>query len=337
MKFLCAMRKYFICYIRLLISCRARATSAAPSYFPAKFIRGLGFLQDGGAGKHNNPIDPAEWESKALWDAVPDVALSIGTGYSRDPDSPQVVSQRLRFRDRFFPRLARLFNAVLCAQGSWNDHMNRIKPSDKYKYFRINMALDKEPSLDDVSKIPEIENLARTFLKTYDLSSVTKVLFATSFFFELHRKRYTSRTSCMCYGSIRCRSPDPRALIERVLEEYPTASFRVEDSTNLGYIRKSSLCTVCGLYYQPVAFKVCHLDQSISIFLKYNRISQHRISGFPEAMSQFSRRQLLDAEFGRLDHRVTSYSDLGSCICTVPTKRKRGATTTSKNTKRRCG
>ena len=49
-----------------LILGRARATSAAPSYFPAKFIRGLGFLQDGGAGKHNNPIDPAEWESRAI-------------------------------------------------------------------------------------------------------------------------------------------------------------------------------------------------------------------------------------------------------------------------------
>ncbi|CAN9212273.1 unnamed protein product [Alternaria alternata] len=43
-----------------LICNAARATSAAPSYFPAKFIQGLGFLQDSSAGKHNNPINPAE-------------------------------------------------------------------------------------------------------------------------------------------------------------------------------------------------------------------------------------------------------------------------------------
>jgi hypothetical protein len=78
---------------------RAWATSAAPSYFPAKFIRGLGFLQDGGAGKHNNPIDPAEWESKAIWEIGPDIVVSIGTGYARPPDTSPIVSERLRFRD----------------------------------------------------------------------------------------------------------------------------------------------------------------------------------------------------------------------------------------------
>ena len=109
-----------------LILGRARATSAAPSYFPAKFIRGLGFLQDGGAGKHNNPIDPAEWESRAIWGTAPDLAVSIGTGFARDPESPQIVSRRLGFRDRFLPRLFRLFNAVLNAQSGWDDHVNRV-------------------------------------------------------------------------------------------------------------------------------------------------------------------------------------------------------------------
>jgi hypothetical protein len=312
---------------------RARATSAAPSYFPAKFIRGLGFLQDGGAGKHNNPIDPAEWESRAIWDAVPDVALSIGTGYARDPDSPQIVSQRLPFRDRFFARLARLFNAVLSAQGSWDDHMNRTKPSDKHKYFRINIALDKEPPLDDVGGIPEMENSARTFLKAYDLSNITQALFAASFFFELHSKPSTGRRSCRCHGTIRCRSPDTRALIKRIFEEYPAASFTTEDGTNLGFMNNRALCATCGLYCQAVTFKVCHFNHSMSIFLKFNRLSQHRISGFPDAMSQFSRRQLLGAEFGRPDHRVNDYT---GCRCTASRKRKRAAATAVRSNKRQC-
>jgi hypothetical protein len=116
MKFLSATRRFrLFLEAFILILFRARAISTTPSYFLAKFIQGLGFLQDGGVGKHNNLINPAEWESKAIWDAVPDLAVSIGTGFSQDPDSPHIVSGRLRFRDRFFPRLFRLFNAMLNA------------------------------------------------------------------------------------------------------------------------------------------------------------------------------------------------------------------------------
>ncbi|CAN9191242.1 unnamed protein product, partial [Alternaria alternata] len=260
---------------------QARATSAAPSYFPAKFIRGLGFLQDGGAGKHNNPIDPAEWESRAIWGTAPDLAVSIGTGFARDPESPQIVSRRLGFRDRFFPRLFRLFNAVLNAQSSWDDHVNRVSRAERHKYFRINIALRQEPPLDDVGKMPELEDLAADFLRGHDFSSLTRALFAASFFFELRRKPVVKRNPVVCSGSIRSRSPDTRALVERILQEYPAASFTTEDGTSLGHVGGPSLCAACGRYRKDVDLKVHHLDQRTSIYLQFNRLSQHRISGFP--------------------------------------------------------
>jgi hypothetical protein len=336
MRFLCAMRRFTPpVALWILISYRARATSAAPSYFPAKFIRGLGFLQDGGAGKHNNPIDPAEWEARAIWDTAPDIALSIGTGYTKDPDSPTVVSERLNFRDRFFLRLARLFNAILSAQSSWDDHMNRVRTDEKHRYFRINMALEREPALDDVGDIEAMEKLARTFLKSYDLSSITQALFAVSFFFELHHKPLQNRRHRTCHGFIRCRSPDTRALIKRILVEYPAAYFTMEDGTNLGLLDNRALCKTCGLYCQFVAFEVCQLDHSISIFLKFDHLSKHRISGFPGTMSQFSTRQLLDAEFGRPDHRVSNYATSCGCTFTNSRKRKRAAAMTQPNKRRR--
>ncbi|CAN9183590.1 unnamed protein product [Alternaria alternata] len=252
---------------------RARATSAAPSYFPAKFIRGLGFLQDGGAGKHNNPIDPAEWESRAIWGTAPDLAVSIGTGFARDPESPQIVSRRLGFRDRFFPRLFRLFNAVLNAQSSWDDHVNRVSRAERHKYFRINIALRQEPPLDDVGKMPELEDLAADFLRGHDFSSLTRALFAASFFFELRRKPVVKRNPVVCSGSIRSRSPDTRALVERILQEYPAASFTTEDGTSLGHVGGPSLCAVCGRYRKDVNLKVHHLDQRTSIYLQFNRLS----------------------------------------------------------------
>ncbi|KAJ6201958.1 LOW QUALITY PROTEIN: acyl transferase/acyl hydrolase/lysophospholipase [Bipolaris maydis] len=304
----------------VLILARARATSAAPSYFPAKYIQGIGFLQDGGAGKHNNPIGPAEWESKAIWDSNPDLAVSIGTGFARDSESPQRVSRRLGFRDRFFSRLFRLFNAMLNAQDGWEDHLNRVPLEERHKYFRVNIELSTEPALDDVSKIPDLEDLTATFLHTYDFSSITRALFAAAFFFELHQKPPANRTSLVCFGSIRCRSPDTRSLIERILQEYPNASFTTEEGTSLGYIGDSSLCTICGHYCKAVNLRVYHADQSTSVYLQFNQSSQTRISGFPQSISQFVRLQQLDAEFGRSDHQIGDYMGMSRCQSVRKTK-----------------
>ncbi|CAN9279721.1 unnamed protein product [Alternaria alternata] len=317
-----------------LICDAARATSAAPSYFPAKFIRGLGFLQDGGAGKHNNPIDPAEWESRAIWGTAPDLAVSIGTGFARDPESPQIVSRRLGFRDRFFPRLFRLFNAVLNAQSSWDDHVNRVSRAERHKYFRINIALRQEPPLDDVGKMPELEDLAADFLRGHDFSSLTRALFAASFFFELRRKPVLKRNPVVCSGSIRSRSPDTRALVERILQEYPAASFTTEDGTSLGHVGGPSLCAACGRYRKDVDLKVHHLDQRTSIYLQFNRLSQHRISGFPQSVTQLTKLQLLDADFGRPDHQTTNVAGVSSCQCNASRKRKRAVPLKTKPSKR---
>ncbi|KAJ5022557.1 acyl transferase/acyl hydrolase/lysophospholipase [Bipolaris maydis] len=305
-RLLYAMRRlWFLLLAFKLILSRARATSAAPSYFPAKFIQGIGFLQDGGAGKHNNPIGPAEWEAKAIWSNTPDLAVSIGTGFARDSEPPKTVSRRLGFRDRFFSRLFRLFNAMLNAQDSWEDHVNRVPLEERHRYFRVNIALSTEPRLDDVSKIPDLEDLTATFLHGYDFSSIAQALFAAAFFFELHQKPTANRTLLVCFGSIRCRSPDTRALVERILQEYPDASFTMEDGTSLGHIGDSSLCTVCGHYCKAVELKVYHAEQSKSIYLQFDQSNQTRISGFPQSMSHFARVQQLDAEFGRSDHQAT--------------------------------
>lgn len=325
---------FFLLLTSKLMLGRARATSAAPSYFPAKFIRGLGFLQDGGAGKHNNPIDPAEWESRAIWGTAPDLAVSIGTGFARDPESPQIVSRRLGFRDRFFPRLFRLFNAVLNAQSGWDDHVNRVPRAERHKYFRINIALRQEPPLDDVGKMPELEDLAADFLRGHDFSSLTRALFAASFFFELRRKPVAKRNPVVCSGSIRSRSPDTRALVERILQEYPAACFTTEDGTSLGHVGGPSLCAACGRYRKDVNLKVHHLDQRTSIYLQFNQLSQHRISGFPQSMTQLTKLQLLDADFGRPDHQTADIAGASSCQCNASRKRKRAVPLKTKPSKR---
>ena len=302
----------------------ARATSAAPSYFPAKFIRGLGFVQDGGAGKYNNPIDPAEWESRAIWGISPDIIVSIGTGYTRAPDLPCSVSERLRFRDRFLPRLFRLFSAVLNAQVNWNNHLNRVNEEERNsRYFRINIPLDDELELDDVERIPDLHDQAKIFLETYSFVSVAQALFSTAFFFELRQKPIIVRDSFLCYGFIRCRSPNPRALVTRILREYPTASFLVDDRSNIGRFDHHNLCMGCNQFCKEVAFTICHPNQKISIYLEFNSLGRHCISGFPQNISSIIKNQMLDANFGRPDHQVVDYAKVQRCQCIPQNKRKR--------------
>ena len=86
------------------------------------FVPAIGYLQDGGVGKHNNPVDPAHWENQVLWDVEPDLMVSVGTGYARQPNSPKVPRTRHGLRDGYIPRLFRSFMALLSGENNWIDH-----------------------------------------------------------------------------------------------------------------------------------------------------------------------------------------------------------------------
>jgi hypothetical protein len=232
--------------------------------------------------------------------------------------------------------LFRLFGAVLNSQDSWNEHLNRVKEDERGKYFRVNIPLEKEIPLDDVGKISHIENLATRHLIAYDFLSIVRALSAVSFFFELHQKPVPVMNRYRCLGSIRSRSPDTTALLNRILEEYPIASFVLnvdseDPGTNLGSINESNLCATCGHYQKHICFDLCHPHQSFCIYLKFSRLWKHNISGFPQTVSHFVKRQLLDARFGRPDHRSVNYATLGECKCVstrAGNKRRRRKTLT---------
>jgi hypothetical protein len=318
-----------------LMQSSARATSAAPFYFPAKFIRGFGYCQDGGAGKHNNPIDAADWESKAIWGVETDIAISIGTSYAPSPALSPIVSHRMQFRDRYFLRLFRLFSAMLSAQSSWDEHLNRKTEKEREKYVRINMPLDKEPELDDVGKLPAIKSSAAGFLKDYDFTLVLQGLFAAAFFVELDQEPTTKKHRLLCSATIRCRSPRPQALVHRILREYPSASFMIGESSSLGRMETFSLCPSCGYYMKRISFHVYHVDQDFSVYLKFNQISKRHLSGFPQSTSQMSKKQALDAYFGRSDHQLHANSSHTSCRCDELGRKRRQAHSSKRGQKRR--
>ena len=166
-------------YIYRLTTCSAQATSAAPTYvqytliysikvltnlsriFPAKFIPAVGFIQDRGVRKHNNPVDPIYWESRIAFNADPNLTVSIGSGFTQQPSSPRAPSTRHSFWDGPIPRLLRSFGTILVAQNNHIKHLNQLKSLPVGKealgsYFQINIPFEYQPALDEIGKMADL-------------------------------------------------------------------------------------------------------------------------------------------------------------------------------------
>ena len=46
---------------------------------------------------------------------------------------------------------------MLSVEGNWNDYLNRVNEAYE-KYFRINIRMDKELELDDISQLLELKH-----------------------------------------------------------------------------------------------------------------------------------------------------------------------------------
>lgn len=239
------------------------------------------------------------------------------------PESPLKVPHRLSLHDRFLPRLCKIFLGILSTERVWDDHWNRIKKEDRHKVFRINLALDEEPVLDDVDKISKIEQRSQDFLETYNFGGVIRALLASNFYFELEKPPRDRKHAFVCTGSIRCRSPDTRALVQRVLEEYPMASIIMEDKDNFGRITFEQVCDRCSRFHKDISFHVRHLSEVTAICIKFNSTETYRISGFPQSMEDVVQKQMLYACFGTSDHRELDCSPTHQCKGLVRKKRTR--------------
>jgi hypothetical protein len=304
------------------------------------FVPAIGYLQDGGVGKHNNPVDPAQWESKVVWNVEPDLIVSMGTGFARRPNSPIVprtVPRTMRiFRDGYVPRLFRSFMASLSGQNNWIDHWNWLNDRARSNNFRLDLSLEKEPDLDEVDCMDELRKTVRHHLNTHDdTPGVARALWSSSFFLELDGKPVPQRGWYECRGSIRCRSPDSRALVGLLAGKFPSARFVTNLDTTLGHLNEGDLCGGCGSYRKAVRFHVYHPEQTVVISLRLNQLYSRKISGFPHPMSWFVQQQRLDVEFGRPDHCSPDQPVCRKCNCVSRPKRRSPVDTEKELYKRR--
>ncbi|RSL59213.1 hypothetical protein CEP51_013959 [Fusarium floridanum] len=213
-----------------------RSSSAAPVYFPPKYLPGLGTFQDAGT-LANNPIIVALSEFAAIYgNEKPDLVLNIGTGTS--PDMP-LQDQKPRFmRDSWPVRLKRGYMALMQGKKTWNDAESLSKRlGGKSGQYRLDIPLAQPPSLDDTTSMATLTSLVHH--DSVSLGAIPEIahhLFATLFYFELDSLPTLSGSNFSISGHICCvRKGQDRAL-PKILQRLRKATLYVNGKPTRSFI-----------------------------------------------------------------------------------------------------
>ena len=133
----------------------ARATSAAPLYFPAIRVRGIDYF-DGGLDSNNPVVEVIEEARQEFPEAVIDTVVSIGTGKGTIPDPvPPFSNILLHFVHRSTDTEGQHERVTT----------ERVFEDVRNGYFRFQGETDLgEIDLSDADKLDEIEKLANEYL-----------------------------------------------------------------------------------------------------------------------------------------------------------------------------
>jgi hypothetical protein len=317
------------------------------SYFKPKYLDSFGTFQDGGL-KYNNPVRPGLREVRRIWgDVGCDLVLSIGTGFQQKLLSPVASNVRNLLQDGALARVYRASMQSLSLNGqlSWEDHWHGLDEEAKKQHFRLNLPLiGPEPRIDDVDKMQYLHDQIHHHLG--DMEGIARAFKAVSFFFELDGPLVWEDGLFVCRGFILSRSPDSRGLVQSLRTSYPFAQF-LHHETSLGFLGPNDICQLCGRFQKGVTFHIRHPSDRVNLQLAFNRLFRRSISGFPQPMEWFVKRQKFSAKFGLPDHqsRNEPYRPL-ACICELRryrdtsaqvSEKKRALTIqTRRHNKRRC-
>ena len=134
----------------------ARATSAAPLYFPAMKVHGRDYF-DGGLDSNNPVVEVIEEARQEFPGAIIDVVVSIGTGKGTMPDPLPPLSNIVNY----------FIHRSTDTEGQHERVMNEPVFDDVRQngYFRFQgETYLGEIDLSDAEKLDEIENLANQYL-----------------------------------------------------------------------------------------------------------------------------------------------------------------------------
>ncbi|CAG8443874.1 11424_t:CDS:1 [Scutellospora calospora] len=149
-----------------------RASSAAPTFFPAKEISSNLYV-DGGVFM-NNPTTRAYLEARKRFPKSKFVVVSLGTGYYKTSLNDLGNSGALQW---LLPIIDLLMDVEVA---NHDDTMKLLAELDGVKYYRIQPNLDEKPNMSDVSKeeVEKLTNLGDETIKdpTYKLDEIVDLL-----------------------------------------------------------------------------------------------------------------------------------------------------------------
>ncbi|RBR26543.1 uncharacterized protein FIESC28_00660 [Fusarium coffeatum] len=283
-----------------------RCATAAPYYYEAKCLGGLGTFQDGGIAV-NNPVCIAVHEATRHSPdmAEPSIVVSLGTGCA--PDSNVESSSFLSAR--FPSRLWRALWKQTSSKTTWDRFLSNQGPGSKTQNFRFDVSfMEKEPVLDQVGDVDYVQRAARNAIrKSLDVRRLCHHLRAELFLFELDEEHppYFAHGAYQCSGRIICRLRAQTVEYEGFLRQLckREAFFRL-GTQNLAVKYENIEKDLC----YEVRFAVPSLSGDIPITLNETLEEEYHINGSPFTLDWLVRRQELDASFGTSNHRLRNPS-----------------------------
>jgi hypothetical protein len=177
---------------QMLVWEAARASTAAPTYFPPFYSNGIkDYLYDGGL-VFNNPAVVAAQESSKIWPnhSNPDVLLSIGNGICSKPPKLRKLTPVCEAVNTV-AALKNLLLKNLDCEHVWHDNFgcngSRSAPGPA-RNFRMTLMIDGSVKLDDTKAFDELlahteKHLQKRNTKD-EMDAIIHRLIATSFYLK---------------------------------------------------------------------------------------------------------------------------------------------------------
>ncbi|KAI0798414.1 acyl transferase/acyl hydrolase/lysophospholipase [Xylaria sp. FL0064] len=276
----------------------ARSTSAAPMFFPPKYIPGLGTFQDGGVLR-NNPTIVGLSEFSALTEgARPDLIINLGTGSEPEPQAWN--ERRLRFwRDGWLARLARAYMSLMQGRSTWNDAACLVKRESRHiGHYRLDIALEGDIRLDDVSSMPLLRSVVpRDTALGETIEEIAQRLFAALFYFELTALPVPADSRFRIEGQMLCTRKAGDSALLQISQRLGSSTLFIDKKATRFQVEHD----VYGNIIVPLVF---FADQAFSLEIKQDSSSSpFPLSGSPYNNPALVLRGSLAASFGTRSHK----------------------------------
>ncbi|KAI3326631.1 hypothetical protein HD806DRAFT_532267 [Xylariaceae sp. AK1471] len=203
------------------------------------------------------------------------------------------------WHDGWLPRLARAYMSLMQGRSTWNDAACLVKRESKHiGHYRLDIALEGDIRLDDVSSMPLLRSLVLrdTSLKE-TIKETAQRLFAALFYFELTALPTPVGSRFRIEGQIVCTRKAGDSALPQIFQRLASSTLLINKKAT----RFKLAYDVYGNIVLPLVF---FADQSFSLEVKQDRSrSSFPLSGSPYINSVLVSRGGLAASFSTRSHK----------------------------------